>query len=355
MSASSSQPNRCLVGYSIFVALCTLVLICLGGVVTSKGVGMAVPDWPTSYGYNMFFLPLEKWWGLGGIHDEHLHRLVASSVGLLTFGLAVWLQLDRNAKSVRGLGWIAFGLVVFQGMLGGLRVVLDKESVANTTLGTVFGVAHGVSGQSFFALLGVIAWLLSPLNPTWSGAVAPRAQRFLLPHLGAALIVGQLILGALMRHQHAGLAITDFPLAYGQIWPAVDAESLSRYNQLRQDDSSVTAPQILLQMLHRCGAVATVGVVVATFVLARRRFGKGSRIGRASLVWLTLISVQCFLGAATIWTRKSADVATAHVAVGALSLLTACVMILIARRRAVPATVSSVVGVAPIAAPSASR
>jgi cytochrome c oxidase assembly protein subunit 15 len=301
---------------------------------------MAVPDWPTSYGYNMFFLPLEKWWRVGGIHDEHLHRLVASSVGALTLGLALWLQLDRAAVTVRRLGWIAVGLVIFQGLLGGLRVVLDKEMVAGTTLGTVFGVAHGMSGQTFFALLGVIAWLLFQLNLQPSAPRGAGSDRFPLPHIGAALILGQLALGAMMRHQHAGLAITDFPLAYGQLWPSVDADSIARYNQLRTDDTVVTASQIILQILHRCGAVAIVATVGAAFFVARRRFGTGSTVARAAAVWLALISAQFLLGAATIWTRKSADVATAHVAVGALSLLTACVMILIARGRVIPASVS---------------
>lgn len=355
MSHSPNRPNRWLAGYAAFVAFSALLLICLGGLVTSKGVGMAVPDWPTSFGYNMFFLPLEQWWGVGGIHDEHLHRLVASSVGVLTVILAVWIHFARTAISVRRLGWFAVGLVIFQGLLGGLRVVLDKHSVAGTTLGTVFGVAHGLAGQSFFVLLGVIAWLLCPLSADRDDASTSRGQRLLLPYWGAALILLQLALGALMRHQHAGLAIADFPLAYGQVWPATDVESILRYNQVRADDSVVTAAQIILQMLHRCGAVATAGVVVATFFAARRRLGSNSLGSRVAATWMGLILVQCFLGAATIWTRKSADVATAHVAVGALSLLTGCLMILIARSRAVPATVPSTFPADPLAMRSASR
>lgn len=315
--------------YAILVALSTLVLICLGGLVTSKGVGMAVPDWPTSYGYNMFFLPLEQWWGIGGIHDEHLHRLVASSVGGLTVVLALWLQLRGPGRLVKQLGWMAVGLVIFQGVLGGLRVVLDKEVVADWTLGMVFGLAHACTGQAFFVLLCVLGLLLSS---TWLRS-KPGASGFWLPWLGVGLIFTQLVLGALMRHQHAGLAIPDFPLAYDQLWPATDAESLLRYNQVRTHESLVTPFQIHLQMLHRAGAVAAVITVIAVFLRARRRFGVASPVAVGAMVWTGLLVTQFLLGAATIWTAKSADVATAHVALGALSLAVGTLLALASRRQ----------------------
>src|SRR6266481_4123952 len=88
--------------FAMLTALATLGLVCLGGVVTSKGVGMSVPDWPTTYGYNMFFFPFSKW--VGGIFYEHTHRLLASAVGFLTILLAVWLWWKEERRWLRWLG-----------------------------------------------------------------------------------------------------------------------------------------------------------------------------------------------------------------------------------------------------------
>lgn len=138
-----------------------------------------------------------------------------------------------------------------------------------------------------------------------------------------ALILGQLVLGATMRHQHAGLAIPDFPLAYGKAWPAMDAASIARYNAQRMEITEanpITAAQVALQMAHRGVAVMVLVAVAGCAWLARRRFGPGALLSRLALVWLAFILVQVLLGAATIWSNKAADMATAHVLVGAMSL-----------------------------------
>src|ERR1700704_3206655 len=98
--------------FAWLTAIATLLLICSGGMVTSKGVGLAVPDWPTTFGYNMFFFPFSKW--IGGIFFEHTHRLIASTVGLLTIILAVWLWRVENRGWLRNLGFAALGVVIFQ-------------------------------------------------------------------------------------------------------------------------------------------------------------------------------------------------------------------------------------------------
>src|SRR5438552_13395178 len=94
--------------FAVLTALATLALIGIGGLVTSHEAGMAVPDWPTSYGYNMFFFPLNKWWHSGNVFYEHSHRLFASGVGFLTTILAVWLWLKEPRKWVKWLGVAAF-------------------------------------------------------------------------------------------------------------------------------------------------------------------------------------------------------------------------------------------------------
>ena len=197
----------------MLTAIITFFLLGLGGLVTSHEAGMSVPDWPTSYGYNMFALPIKFW--KGGAFFEHTHRLLASGVGLLTTILAVWLWLKDSRQWMKWLGVIAFVLVVVQGILGGLRVVLSEAQL---------GIIHGVVGQAFFIL--TVPSRCSPAGGwSWSPAPARRektsASQRAGPEAGVplrwlvlattVLIFVQLMLGATMRGQHAGLAIRDFP------------------------------------------------------------------------------------------------------------------------------------------------
>src|SRR5204862_7211342 len=113
--ARDRRSLRWLHRFAFLTAIATLFLICSGGMVTSKGVGLAVPDWPTTFGYNMFLFPVSRW--VGGILFEHTHRLIASSVGFLTIILAVWLWFSEPRRWVRMLGVTAVGAVIFQGVL----------------------------------------------------------------------------------------------------------------------------------------------------------------------------------------------------------------------------------------------
>ena len=317
--------NPWLARFALLTALATLVLLCVGGLVTSHEAGMAVPDWPNTFGYNLFFFPISKW--VGGVFYEHTHRLVASGVGLLTTILAVWLWLKESRRWLRWLGVGAFLAVVLQGVLGGLRVVLFKDEI---------GIFHATLGQFFFLMTCAIAlftsrwWQKAPsLNS--AGAEIKGLRRLFL--LTTVLIFAQLILGATMRHQHAGLAIPDFPAAYGRLWPATDAASIAGYNRNRVEVSAVnpiTAFQIVLQMAHRIMAVAIVLAVAVVAGLTRRRLHWQNPLSKISAAWFILIMLQVFLGAATIWTGKSADIATAHVAGGALSLMTGALLTILA-------------------------
>jgi cytochrome c oxidase assembly protein subunit 15 len=153
------------------------------------------------------------------------------------------------------------------------------------------------------------------------------------------LIFGQLILGATMRHQHAGLAIPDFPLAYGKIWPDTGAFAVARYNADRIEVISVnpiTAFEIELQMVHRIMALAVFILVAAAAWLSWKQLGGKNPLAKLAFFWLALVVVQILLGAATIWTNKAADVATAHVLVGALSLATGALWCAAALRRLEP-------------------
>jgi cytochrome c oxidase assembly protein subunit 15 len=320
-----SSSNPWLSRYAALTALATLGLVCLGGLVTSHEAGLAVPDWPTTYGYNMFFFPISRW--TGGVFYEHTHRLWASLVGLLTVVLAAWLWLKESRQWLRWTGVLAVILVVAQGVLGGLRVVALKDEI---------GIFHGTLAQMFLVLLACIAlWTSRWWREATPGGCADYTRLRNIFFTVSSLVLCQLALGATMRHQHAGLAISDFPLAHGRLWPATDSASIARYNQARNEVTAVkdiTAAQVWLQMAHRGMAV----VILCAIAWAARQTMKSlsvrQPVGKLALAWLALVIVQFALGAFTIWTNKSADIATLHVACGATTLVTGCLMGLMAHR-----------------------
>jgi cytochrome c oxidase assembly protein subunit 15 len=330
MARSAENPG--LHRFAVLTAVVSLALIGLGGLVTSHEAGLSVPDWPTTYGQNMFLFPVRLW--QGGIFYEHTHRLLASAVGLLTAMLAIWLWVKDSRAWMRWLGIAAFLGVVMQGVLGGLRVVLLKNEI---------GIFHAGLAQSFFALLCAIALFTSAwwrdLSARCPSLIDPAGLRRLLLTV-TLLIFAQLILGATMRHQHAGLAIPDFPLAYHKLWPATDAASVASYNEHRlevHETNPITAFQIVLQMVHRLMAVLIFCAVTFCAWSTRRRLGARHPLSKLSLTWLGLIFMQILVGAATIWTGKAPDIATLHVVVGALSLVTGVLLTIVSFRVLIPA------------------
>jgi cytochrome c oxidase assembly protein subunit 15 len=313
--------------FAVLNAVATFLLIGLGGLVTSHEAGMSVPDWPTSYGYNMFALPIKFW--TGGAFFEHTHRLLASVVGLLTTILAVWLWLKDPRKWLTWLGIAAFLLVIAQGILGGLRVKWQMASL---------GIFHGAVAQTFLVLVCAIALVTSRW---WQNSAAekqipvPRGLRRHVLYV-TILIFIQLLIAATMRHQHAGLAISDFPLAHGKIWPDTGAEAIAHYNAQRVETTNVnpiTAFQVELQMIHRLVAYAIFLGVAAAAMLARKKLGGRDWLTKFTFFWLALLALQIILGAATIWLNKAADIATGHVMVGALALLAGALWWFVAARR----------------------
>lgn len=323
-----STNNKALNFFAIFTALAALLLIGMGGLVTSHEAGTSVPDWPTTYGYNMFLFPISMW--KGGVFYEHTHRLMASGVGFLTIILAIWLWVKESRSWLRWLGVGACFLVVLQGVLGGLRVVELKDAI---------GIFHAALAQLFLAVLCAIALFTSRWWTRLQPVAAAKGLRGLFL-AGTLVIFAQLLVAATMRHQHAGLAIPDFPLAYHKIWPAMDAASVQLYNENRNDvlgEKPITAFQIGLQMAHRLLALAIFCLVAAAAWKARRQLGSGNPLAKAALAWPGLIFLQILLGAITTWTNKAADVATAHVVVGALSLVAGALLTIVSFRVLIPA------------------
>lgn len=327
----ASPGNRWLHRFAVVTALATFCLLWVGGLVTSHGAGMAVPDWPTTYGYNMFLFPISKW--TGGIFYEHSHRLVASLVGFLTVVLAVWMGLKEERRWLRRLGLLSVGMVIAQGVLGGIRVTAMKDEI---------GIFHATFAQLFFILISAIAVCTSGWWRRAAQVPVAEADRL---HRGtvvlALVILVQLVVGASMRHQHAGLAIPDFPLAYGELWPDTGPAAVARYNQARGEvhaTNPITAGQIHLQMAHRIVAIAILAGAVGLVWWIRRRCREAGTVVTLASVVLGMVVLQALLGAATIWTNKAADIATVHVAVGALTFLSSAMLVLAARRTVVRTT-----------------
>lgn len=297
----------------------------MGGLVTTKGAGMAVPDWPTSFGYNMFALP----WGIWkqhGIFLEHTHRLLGTIVGMLALALffVAWIPYFRRSEtapraSVRWLSLAVLLAVCFQGLLGGVRVVWNNVDLA---------VIHGCFAQAFLCLAVTLAAITSRwwYAPTLMTDVSSRPER-LLGTWGAvavAIIFLQLILGAVMRHDGAGLAIPDFPLSYGKVLPPVNESQLLEANFQRISEPAlgrVTMWQVWIHFAHRVGAVITTAAVVA-FAWMVIRVARRPDLTRPVIFLIVLLTIQLTLGILTVLMRKPADIATSHVAVGALLLST---------------------------------
>ena len=301
MTAPAERDPR-LHRFAVLVAGATFLLVIAGGLVTSTGSGLAVPDWPLSFG--QVFPKLE-----GGVLFEHGHRMVAAAVGLLTAVLAAWAWRREPRRWVRRLGLAALGAVVLQGMLGGTTVLLRLPSSVS--------VAHAGLAQVFFCLtvaLAVVtsAWWADANAPSAPGPGAPTTRTLTL--VAATVVYAQILLGAVVRHTGAGLVIPDFPLAYGRLWP------------------EIASPLVAYQMAHRLGAVVVAGLALWSGVRVLARHADQSALRRPALALLALVAFQIFLGALTIWTRRAVIPTTAHVASGALLLATTVVLTLRAHR-----------------------
>ncbi len=314
----------------VFVAL-TFCLIMLGGTVTSKGVGMSVPDWPTTYGQNMFLFPPSQW--VAGVFWEHTHRLLGAVVGMVAIGMAVSLWItQRDRPWLRKLGVFTLFIVIVQGVMGGLRV---------TEMSVTLGALHGITAQMFLCLTVLIAaatgkmWLsrIGAVSPQWREGVT-GAKRLAVVFLGVLLM--QLVLGATMRHTGAGLAIPDFPSSFGRLVPPMTRDGVEQaaddYIALHGYDIAfaqqmnggvVTAAQVAHHYSHRVWAVVVVLVALWYLtVLAKHHQPLGPlRVPMAGIVLLLI--VQVMLGASIIWTGRHPEVATAHQATGAAILATA--------------------------------
>ena len=295
--------------FAWLVAASTLLLVLAGSFVTSTGSGLSVPDWPTTYGWSMFTFPPSKW--VGGIFYEHGHRLIASTVGLLTIVLAAWLWLQEPRRWMKYLGVGALAAVIAQGVLGGITVLWFLPAPVS--------IAHAGLAQIFFCLTVSLALLTSS---GWrkgyasgpSGGPVDDGMLRVVATATTAIVYVQILLGATMRHTDAGLAIPDFPLAFGHLVPPH------------------WSAKIAIHFAHRVGAVIASLAIFLTAGYVWYHHRSRRELTRPVALVAALVVLQVALGALTVLSEKAVPINSAHVAVGGLVLAVSLVVTLRAWR-----------------------
>lgn len=275
--------------FARFLAGCTALLVFVGALVTTTGSGLSVPDWPLSFGTLNPRM-------VGGVMFEHGHRLVAGFVGLLTLIFALWASVSRARAVVRRVAWLALALVIFQGLLGGLTVLMR--------LPTPVSVAHGCTAQLFFCGVIALALLTSPAYLQAPASLSgSRAQGLRTAALAAFVIVFmQLLLGATMRHMGAGLVIPDFPTSLGRWIPPL------------------ASPEIAVNFAHRVTALMVVAIVALLIARIFRHHRELRPLPALAGLVGALVLVQVCLGALTVWSERGLVPTSLHVMNGALVL-----------------------------------
>jgi cytochrome c oxidase assembly protein subunit 15 len=287
--------------FTKLVAASTLFLIFAGAMVTSTDSGLAVPDWPNTYGQFMFSFPYSKW--VGGIFYEHGHRLIASTVGFLVIIQAIWLQRREPKKLVRILGWLSLGAVVMQGILGGVTVLLFLPKIVS--------ISHAALAEIFFCINVAIAFFTSRWYHdlrTLEKGDAPVGMAWLL----TGLVYLQILAGAVLRHLGAGLAIPDFPLSFGRIVP------------------DFVSTDIIAAYVHRAGGFLVAAAVIAT-AIRLLRYEREHPLRSLAHLLVAVVCAQVLLGGYVIWSGKQPHITSLHVMTGALTLALSLVLTLSAR------------------------
>jgi cytochrome c oxidase assembly protein subunit 15 len=284
MKANTQVVPQSVHRFAFFLACCIVVLLMAGALVTSNDAGLAVPDWPLSYG--SLLPPM-----VGGIFYEHGHRMIATFVGLLTIVLAIMLARKEPRRWVRNLGWTALALVIAQGILGGLTVKYLLPPPIST--------AHATLAQLFFVTIVSITLFTGK----WWQSDLPHLEDPSTPHLRAlaalttGLIFVQLILGAAFRHGAFGIRP------------------------------------------HLVGAVLVLFFVILTGRTVRKRFSKVRDLRRWGILLQSALGIQILLGLAAYWAVIRAVTAAqptviyvvltvAHVLGGALTLAASVILTL---------------------------
>lgn len=300
--ATSPWPHR----WAVVMCCATFPLIWVGALVTTYDAGMAVPDWPSTYGYNLFLYPWQTWlFGPFDLFVEHKHRLIASLVGMLSIGCVASTFLTQCSRAVRVLAILALVAVIFQGILGGARVLLDARTLA---------MIHGCVGPAFFALTAVVALVASRRWRTESKTVVSRTM-FISCVTTAVLAYIQLFFGAMLRHVPVDAGPQWFRVAvlfHVMIALLIAGHVLaSGYKTLRtHNDPWLTRPTLALMLMVGLQLMLGVGTWVSKYAwpaaLGQFEFAAGYTVTANSLAQSLIV--------------------TSHVAVGSLILATSVVL-----------------------------
>jgi len=278
-------------------AFSTVILLAAGALVTGTGSGLAVPDWPLSFG--QFFPPM-----VGGVLYEHGHRLIAGFVAALTvIQLFVILRFE-NRPWVKRLAFLAVALVLTQATLGGLTVLF--------LLPKAVSIAHACLAQTYFCNAVI---LMTITQTSWRSSYHCESDdsRFPIRWLSLLVVCGfffQLLFGATMRHFGAGLAIPDFPLSFGRWVP-----------------TQWSFP-IAIHFSHRMGAFIMVGLVAALVARVYRRYWNQFTLLLYAGALMGFVWMQVMLGAMVIWLRRPVSLTTIHLVLGAICLASAVTLAL---------------------------
>ena len=297
----------------------TLFLIFAGALVKSHEVGLSVPDWPTTYGKQMFAYPISEM--VGGIFYEHGHRMVATIVGFFTMVQAIWLGFSQEPQWLKKIGFFALGMVILQGLFGGITVLFFLPAPVS--------IIHGILAQTFFMTTIVLAYGLSIERSKRTEISGPSEVK-----RGAVIMCGlvyvQLILGALMRHTASGMAIPDFPTMGGLWIPTFSETMIHNINStlFDLDIDPVSRGQVIIHFIHRLGAIIVTGSI-GFFGYKYGSFAKENKLVFAAMVSIIgIVILQFSLGAITVLSERSPYIASFHVVTGA-ALLGACTLFIL--------------------------
>ena len=305
--------------FSKLTVFSTLFLIFAGALVKSHEVGLSVPDWPTTYGKQMFAFPLSDM--VGGIFYEHGHRIIATIVGFFTMIQAIWLGFSHHPDWLKKLGFSALAMVVIQGLFGGITVLLFLPPLVS--------IIHGILAQTFFIMTIIIAYSMSQEreNRVDNGMVQAIRKGALLM---GGLVYIQLILGALMRHTGSGLAIPDFPTMGGMWIPTFSSEMMTNINYILfdLDLDSVSKGQVIIHFIHRLGAVIVTGTIGYFYAKYGETIKANQRSKAVFISIIVIVIIQFSLGVFTVLSARSPYIASFHVVTGA-ALLGLCTLLLL--------------------------
>ncbi|MCX5640192.1 MAG: COX15/CtaA family protein [Planctomycetota bacterium] len=290
-----------------------LVMIVIGGLVTGYEAGLAVPDWPNSFGHNMLLYPVSEM--KGGIFYEHAHRLFGMLVGATVLAYATTVWRSGASKYARIAVTVLLALVVTQGILGGLRVtgtVTSSMNTADLSPSIVLAIVHGMLGQFVFTLALISAFMVSGAWARVRVVVQGVSAMRLLSAFALLAVTTQLFLGAAMRHLQippTGIDGAQLPkwALHGHVTVAVIAFTLVLLAGMRCGRAVEAPPlrRVGKAALHTVGLQVALGIAALVVVLMRR--------GEAVPIWEVATT-------------------TAHQALGAVLLAEVATMAVLARR-----------------------